>query len=43
MVKLKNQKQLTTELLGQKKMDYFVQEFLVQLKTMNVFAVNTKE
>ena len=30
MVKLKNQKQLITELLDQKKMVYFVQEFLVQ-------------
>jgi hypothetical protein len=43
MVKLKNQKQSTTELLDQKKMVCFVQEYLVQLKITNVFVVNTKE
>ena len=31
------------EPLDLKKMDFSVLEFLVQLKTMNVYAVNTKE
>ena len=43
MVKLKNLKQLTTEHSDQKRMVYFVQEFLDQLKIMNVCAVNIKE
>ena len=43
MVKSKNQKQLITELLDQKKMDYFVQEFLVQSKIMNVYVENIRE
>ena len=43
MEKLKNLKQLITEHLNLKKMDYFVQEFLVQLKIMNVYAGDIKE
>ena len=41
--KLKNLKQLITELLNPKKMDYFVVEYLDQLKTMNVCVANIKE
>ena len=40
---IKNQRQSTIEHLDLKKMDYSVQGFLVLLKIMNVFAVNTKE
>ena len=43
MEKSKNQKLLITELLDQKKMVYFVQEFLAQLKIMNVCVENTNE
>ena len=43
MVKLKNLKQLTIEHLDQKKMVYSVQEFLDQLKIMNVCVANIKE
>jgi len=43
LVKLKNLKQLITERLDLKKMDYFVVEFLDQLKIMNVYVENTKE
>ena len=43
LVKLKNLKQLITELLNLKKMDYFVAEYLDQLKIMNVCAANIKE
>jgi len=43
LVKLKNLKQLITELLNLKKMDYFVAEYLGQLKIMNVCVVNIKE
>ena len=43
MVKLKNPKQLTIEHLDQKKMVYFVHEFLDQLKIMNACVENTKE
>ena len=43
MDKLKNQRQLITEPLDQKKMVFFVQEFLVLLKIMNVYVVNIKE
>ena len=42
MVKLKNLKQLIIELLDLKKMAYFVQEFLGQLKIMNVYVENIK-
>ena len=40
---IKNRKQSTIEPLDQKKMDFFVQEFLDQLKTTSVYAENTKE
>ena len=40
---IKSLKLLIIELLGQSVMVYFAQEFLVQLKIMNVCAVNTKE
>ena len=40
---LKNLKQLIIEHLDQKKMVYFVQEFLVQLKIMNVYVENINE
>ena len=40
---IKNQKQLTIEHLDQKKMGYFAQESLDQLKIMNAYAVNIKE
>ena len=43
MERLKNQKQLTIEHLDQKKMVYFVQEYLVLLKITNVCVVNTNE
>ena len=43
MVKLKNLKLLTTELLDLKKMVFSVQEFLVLLRIMNVCVVSTKE
>ena len=43
MVKLKNLKQLTIEHLDQKKMVYSAQEFLDQLKIMNVYAENIRE
>ena len=43
MVKLKNQKLLIIEHLDQKRMVYFAQEYLDQLKTMNVYVENTKE
>ena len=43
MEKLKNLKQLITGLLDQKKMDYFVREYLVQSKIMNVYVENIKE
>ena len=43
MEKLKNQKPLTIELLDQKKMVFFVQEFLDQLKIMSVCVENTNE
>ena len=43
LVKSKNPKQLITEHLDQKKMVYFVQEFLDQLKIMNVCVENIKE
>ena len=43
MEKLKNLKQLITELLDQKKMVCFVQEYLDQLKITNVCAENIKE
>ena len=42
LVKSKNLKQLITEHLNLKKMDYFVAEYLDQLKIMNVCAVNIK-
>ena len=40
---IKNLKQLITEHLDQKKMVYFVQEFLDQSKIMNVYVGNIKE
>ena len=43
MAKLKNPKLLITELLDQKKMDYFVQEYLVPSKIMNVYVENINE
>ena len=43
MEKLKNLKQSITEHLDQKKMVYFVLEFLDQLKIMNVYVENIKE
>ena len=43
MEKLKNLKQLITELLDQKKMVFFVQEFLDPLKIMNAYAESIKE
>ena len=42
-MKLKNLKQLTIELSDLKKMVYFVQEYLVQLKIMNVCVENISE
>ena len=43
MGKLRNLRQLTIELLDLKKMVYFVQEYLVQLKIMSVCVENTNE
>ena len=43
MVRSKNQKLLTIELLSLNVMVYFVQRFLVQLKTSSAFAENIRE
>ena len=43
MEKLKSQKQLIIELLDLKKMVCFVQEYLDQLKIMNVYVANIRE
>ena len=40
---IKKPETLITELLNPKKMDYFVVEYLDQLKTMNVCVANIKE
>ena len=43
MEKSRSQKRLITELLDLKKMVCFVQEYLDQLKIMNVYVVNIRE
>ena len=40
---IKNLKLLITEHLGLKRMDFFVQEYLAQLKIMNVYVGNINE
>ena len=43
MEKLRNQKLLTIELLGLKKMVYFAQEYLDPLKITSVYVANISE